>query len=231
MTWWCAVTPGSRPSRSRRGWPGGWSREGWRSAKPRPGSFPFLRGSIFSDLISAATPTASCSSNRAPWPSRGSGTGLRGSSARSAGPTSQQYWRKSSRSHGAGSPTTGRWYRPGCSMPWTTTCGSSPISGRAGATRVSRKAGSPAGTSGSSRSSGTTGGYSAIKTLAPTCRDLPGPISCGIPWLKAGRPPMTPPWPGTGRNADRRSNPRWTLTPCACYPGRTGGAAYAGKTC
>ena len=100
--------------------------------------------------------------------------------------------------------TTGRWCRPGCSVPWTTTCGSSPISGRAGATRVSRKAGSPAGTSGSSRSSGMTGGYSAIKTPAPTCRDWPGPISCGTPWSKAGHPPMTPPRPGTGRNAARR---------------------------
>ena len=59
----------------------------------------------------------------------------------------------------------------------------------------------------------------------------PGPISCGTPWSKAGHHPMTPPWPGTGRNAARRSNPRWTPAPCACCPGRTGGAAYAGKTC
>jgi RNA-directed DNA polymerase len=65
----------------------------------------------------------------------------------------------------------------------------------------------------------------------PTCRDWPGSILCGIPWLKAGRLPMIPPWPGTGRNAARRSGPRWTPIPCACCPGRTGGAAYAGKTC
>ena len=104
----------------------------------------------------------------------------------------------------AGSPTTGRWCRPGCSVPWTIICGNSLISGRAGATRISRKAGSSAGTSGSSRSSGMTGGYSATKTPAPTCRDWPGPISCGIPWSKAGHHPMTPPWPGTGRNAARR---------------------------
>jgi len=121
--------------------------------------------------------------------------------ARSAGPTSQRYWRKSSRSHGAGPPTTGRWCRLGCSVPSTTTCGSSPISGRAGPTRISRKAGSSAGTFGSSRSSGMTGGYSATKAPAPTCRDWPGPISCGTPSPKAGRPPTTPPWPGTGRNA------------------------------
>ena len=38
----------------------------------------------------------------------------------------------------------------------------------------------------------------------PTCRDWPGPISCGIPWSKAGHHPMTPPWPGTGRNVARR---------------------------
>ena len=231
MTWSCAATPGSRPNRSRRGWPGGWSREGWHSMKPRPASSPFLRGSISSDLTSAATPTASCSSNRAPWPSRGAGNGSRRSSAHSAGPTSQRYWRRSSRSCGAGSPTTGRWCRPGCSLPWPTTCGSSPISGRAGATRTSRSTGSSAGTSGSSRSSGTTGGYSATGTPAPTCRNRPGPTSCGTPRSKAGHHPMTLPWPGTGRNAARRSNPRSIPTPCACYPGRTGGAACAGRTC
>jgi hypothetical protein len=49
---------------------------------------------IFSGSISAAIPTASCSSSRAPRPSRGSGNGWRGSSAHSAGPTSQWYWRK-----------------------------------------------------------------------------------------------------------------------------------------
>src|SRR5690348_14985657 len=37
---------------------------------------------------------------------------LRGSSARSAGPASQRYWRKSARSRGAGPPTTGRWCHP-----------------------------------------------------------------------------------------------------------------------
>ena len=58
-----------------------------------------------------------CSSNRAPRPSRGSGAGLRGNSMRSAGPTSRWYWQRSSRSYGAGSPTTGRRSRPGCSLP------------------------------------------------------------------------------------------------------------------
>jgi hypothetical protein len=78
---------------------------------------------------------------------------------------------------------------------------------RAGATRISPGTGSSAGTSESSVSSGPTGGYSAIKTPAPACRNRPGPISCGTPWSKAGHHPMTPPWPGTGRNAARRSNP------------------------
>jgi Domain of unknown function (DUF4389) len=53
MTWSCAATPGSRPSRSRRSWPDGWSREGWRSTTPKPGSFPFRRGSISSGSIFA----------------------------------------------------------------------------------------------------------------------------------------------------------------------------------
>src|ERR1035437_995359 len=43
-TWSCAATPGRTPSRSRHGWPGGWSREGWRSTKPRPGSSPLTEG-------------------------------------------------------------------------------------------------------------------------------------------------------------------------------------------
>jgi hypothetical protein len=39
---------------------------------------------------------------------------------------------------------------------------------------------------------------------------------------------MTPPWPGTGRNA-RRSNPAGFLHRAPAVQGRTGGAAYAGK--
>ena len=42
------------------------------------------------------------------------------------------------------------------------------------------------------------------KTPAPTCRNRPGPTSCGTPWSKAGHHPTTPPRPGTGRNAARR---------------------------
>jgi hypothetical protein len=67
MTWSCAATPGSRPSRSRRGWPGGWSREGWRSMKPKPGSSPFLRGSISSDSISACDTRSLNASGLTDW--------------------------------------------------------------------------------------------------------------------------------------------------------------------
>ena len=52
-------------------------------------------------------------------------------------------------------------------------------------------AGSSAGTSESSASSGTTGGYSATKTPAPTCRNRPGPTSCGT-LVKGGASPDDP---------------------------------------
>ena len=102
-----------------------------------------------------------------------------------------------------------------------------PTSGHAGATGTSPGTGSSTGISGSSTSSGMTGGYSATGTPAPTCPNRPGPILCGTPWSKAGHPRMTPPWPITGTNVARRSNPRWTPPPCTCSPGRTDGAAYA----
>ena len=53
----------------------------------------------------------------------------------------------------------------------------------------------------------------------------------GTCWSRARHPPMTPPWPATGPNGARRSSPRWTATPCACSPGRTGAARCAGTTC
>ena len=87
----------------------------FNDAKTR--TVPLLRGSISSDSISAATRTASCSLSRAPRLLRGAVTGLRRNSAHFAGPTSQRYWRELSRSRGAGPPITGRWYRPGCSLP------------------------------------------------------------------------------------------------------------------
>ena len=42
---------------------------------------------------------------------------------------------------------------------------------------------------------------------------------------------MTPPWPTTGPNGGERSSPRWTITPCACSPGRMRAVRSAGITC
>jgi hypothetical protein len=56
---------------------------------------------------------------------------------------------RSARSRGDGPASTGRWCPRRPSTLWTTTCGSSPTSGPAAATPVSRRTGSPAGTSGS----------------------------------------------------------------------------------
>ena len=90
-------------------------------------------------------------------------------------------------------------------------------------------AGSSAGTSASSTSSGTTTGYSATATAALTWSSFPGPASNGTCRSRAGHPRMTPPWPATGPNGGGGSNPRWTGTPCACSPGRTGFARSAGN--
>ena len=123
------------------------------------------------------------------------------------------------------------WCRRGRSPPWTTTCGNSPTSGPHGATRTSRNTGSSAGTSASSASSGTTTGCSATATAALTWSNSPGPASNGTCRSRAGHPRMTPPWPATGPNGGGGSNPRWTGTPCACSPGRTGFARSAGNRC
>jgi RNA-directed DNA polymerase len=63
--------------------------------------------------------------------------GWQESSAHCGEPTPRRFWCASSRSFGAGSPTTARWYPARCSPRWATTCGSSPTSGRAGPTRTS----------------------------------------------------------------------------------------------
>jgi RNA-directed DNA polymerase len=52
--------------------------------------------------------------------------------------------------------------------------------------------------------------------------------SSGMSWSRAGHHPMTWPWPSTGRSGARRSNPHWMNTRCACSPGRTRAAHYAG---
>ena len=57
---------------------------------------------------------------------------------------------RSTRSSGAGRPTTGAWCRKRCSPRWINTCGSSPIDGRFAPIRTSRSTGQWAGTSGSS---------------------------------------------------------------------------------
>ena len=55
--------------------------------------------------------------------------------------------------------------------------------------------------------------------------------SSGTRWSRARRPPMTPPWPVLGRPAAQKANLRWTATPSACSPGRTGTVRSAGTTC
>ena len=79
---------------------------------------------------------------------------------------------RSTRSFGAGSPTTGHVVSvQGVRRAGRPTCGSSPTSGRAGVIRTSRSTGSSTGTTGSSTSSGTTDGCSATAKPAPTYRN------------------------------------------------------------
>ena len=75
----------------------------------------------------------------------------------------------------------------------------------------------------------TTAGCSATATAAPTWSSSPGPASPATPWSRARPHPMTPPWPATGPNGARRSNPRWTTTPCACSPGSTARCPLCGE--
>ncbi len=49
--------------------------------------------------------------------------------------------------------------------------------------------------------------------------------------VRARHHPMIPHWPRTGPTGARRSDPRWTGTPCACCPGRPGYVRSAGTTC
>ena len=79
--------------------------------------------------------------------------------------------------------------------------------------------------------SGTTAGCSAIPEVTPTLSSFPGPTLFGMSWSRARPHPMTPPWPTTGPNGGERSSPRWTITPCACSPGRMRAVRSAGITC
>ena len=100
--------------------------------------------------------------------------------------------------------------------------------GHATATRTSRRAGSSTATSAGSTSSGTTAGCSATATAAPTCPSSPGPTSSGTTWSRDGVPGRPRPGRLLGRSAPQTSNPRWTTTPCACSPGRTGRCPLCG---
>ena len=96
---------------------------------------------------------------------------------------------------------------------------------------VDRSRGSSAGTSASSASSGTTTGYSVTATAEASWSSSPGPASNGTCRSRAGHLPMTPPWPHTGPPGGNAASRRWTDTPCACSPGKTGTVRYAGTTC
>ena len=207
----CA-TAGSRPNRSRPGSPSGWRPGVLPSTRTRRRSSTSTRGSISWGSTSAATPTASCSSSPARRPSSGSGNGsraemraLRGANADRGDP------QRSTRSSGAGRPTTGRWCPERCSTRWTTTCGSSPTSGPRARHRTSRSAGSSTGTSAGSTRPGGTGGCSATATAAPTSR---------FSWTKIVRQRMVT---GTASPDDpalaeywaerrRKAGPRWTAS-------------------
>ena len=114
--------------------------------------------------------------------------------------------------------------------PGPTTCGSSPTSGPAAATRTSRSTGSSAGTSAGSTRPGRTTGYSATATAAPTCPSSPGRRSSGTAGHRPGIPRRPRPDRLLGPTARQEPDPRSTAAPCACSPGRTGAARSAG-TC
>ena len=134
----------------------------------------------------------------------------------------------STRSSGAGPPTTGHRSPARYSARWITTCGSSPTSGPPSATRTSRHAGSLPGTSASSIRPGRTGGCSATAKAAPTCTSSPGPTSSDTRSSKARRPPTTPPWPNTGPSDGARRPCRSTTPASGSTEPRTVAARSAG---
>src|SRR6266487_6552222 len=127
------------------------------------------------------------------------------------GPASRRSSSGSTRSFGAGPRTTGSWCPARHSTRWTTTCGSSPTSGRSSATRTSRNVGSSDDTSACSTRPGATSGFSATGKPAPTCSSSPGRRSCGTRWSRVGRRPTTRPWPSTGPGGEAASSHRWTV--------------------
>ena len=94
-----------------------------------------------------------------------------------AGATPPRCSSGSTRSSGAGPPTTGHRYPPRPSASWTTTCGDSHGSGPRSATRPSRRTGCSPGTSARSTRPGRTGGCSATAPAAATSTASPGPTS------------------------------------------------------
>ena len=117
----------------------------------------------------------------------------------------------STRSSGAGRPTTGRW----CPSEAFVHAGHPHVEahlqvGEATATRTSRSTGSSTGTSARSTSPGATGGCSATATAAPTSPSSPGRRSSDTRWSRARRPRTTQPWPSTGPTGAPSATHRWT---------------------
>ena len=144
-------------------------------------------------------------------------------------------WRSSpgsTRSSGAGRPTTGGWCHPRCSTRWTPTCGSSPTSGPRGSHRNKPKRWIV------DRYFGKFNKFRNDRWVFGD-RDS-GAYLVKFSWttivrhvlVKGAASPDDPALAELlGRTARRRSSPRWTATPCACSPGRTGAARSAGTTC
>ena len=137
----------------------------------------------------------------------GSGNGCAPRCAPCEGPTRRRCSSDSTRSCGAGRPTTGRWCPARCSPRWTVTCGSSPTSGPSTATRTSR-------------STGSSDRYFGPFNKSRQDRWVFGDRDSGaylvkFAWtkivrhqmVKGGRPRTTPPCPILGRPAAQREHP------------------------
>src|SRR5512142_2171166 len=80
-------------------------------------------------------------------------------------------------------------------------------------------------------SSGTTGGVFGDRA---TGAYLPKPSWTEIvrhTLVKGGASPDDPALAGYWAQRRQTVTPRWIATPCACFPGRRGGAPCAGRTC
>ena len=231
MTCSPCVTPVSRPSRSRRGWPNGWPPGVWSSTRTRPRSrtstraVDFLGFNIRRYPRQAADQTEQRRHAADPETAvhRGAGParGQRRRGDREAQPDHHRVGRLlpdrgvQTRLQRAGRPHVEAGLQVGQVLPseQVETLGRSP------------------GTSASSTPPGRTSGYSGAGTAVSTCASSPGHRSSGTGWCAGNGVPGRPGPDRYWARRRRRSRPRWARPRCGSLRASTADARSAGSCC